>query len=254
MGETTDSAATEGDWTRTTDGRDGYNYDQFSLAASDAENVKRGVEAGERAADATLATLDGESVRLSELWSERPAVVEFGSITCPVFTGKVDVMNALARTYAGEVDFYVVYAREAHPGQRYPAHRSFEEKVANASEARREEGVDRTVLVDDLDGTMHRAYDALPNSAYVVGTDGVVAHRADWTDPAAIDRTLAALLEADGRGAAVDAASLEENFEPPNGEALAELVRVLRRAGPGSLRDFLTAMPRMLLYRFRNRR
>lgn len=35
------------------------------------------------------------------------------------------------------------------------------------------------VLVDDLEGTMHRAYDSLLNSVYVIGRDGVLTHRAD---------------------------------------------------------------------------
>lgn len=234
-------------------GRGDYNYEHFTLSASGADDIQRGVSAGERAANASLTTLDGETVTLSELWTERPVVVEFGSITCPVFTGKVGAMHALARKYAADVDFYVIYSREAHPGQNYPAHRSFEQKLSNAADARREEGIERTVLVDDPDGSMHRAYDAMPNSAYVIGTDGVVAHRADWTDPGAIDDALADLLDADGRGDAVSPTSLKENFEPPSESAFVELYRVLRRAGPGSMRDFLAAMPRMFVHRARSR-
>ena len=64
-----------------------YNYECFD------EYVESGVDerefgafpgvlhAGERAPDGELQLLDGERIRLSELWRERGAVLEFGSFT-----------------------------------------------------------------------------------------------------------------------------------------------------------------------------
>jgi hypothetical protein len=64
-----------------------YNYERFD------EYVESGVDerefgafpnmlhAGERAPDGELQLLDGERVRLSELWRERGIVLEFGSFT-----------------------------------------------------------------------------------------------------------------------------------------------------------------------------
>lgn len=230
---------------------DRYNYRHFGIPEDG--HVERGVGAGEQAPDATLSTLDGEPVTLSELWHDRPAVVEFGSITCPVFTHTIERMNELARRYGDRVNFAVVYTREAHPGQDVPAHRSIEEKRANAAAARREEGIERTVLVDSLEGTTHRAYTAMPNAAYVVGSDGVVAHRADWLEPQRVRETLDALLAADGRGAEVTPTSLEDNYQPPRGSLLPEFYRAFKRAGPGSLRDFLLTLPRMARLRAKRR-
>lgn len=232
-------------------GEPAYNYRHFSIPMGG--HVHRGVQAGEEAVDATLYTLSGNPVSLSERWQDRPIVLEFGSITCPIFTYKVDRMDELARWYDGQVDFYVVYTREAHPGQDYPGHRSFEEKLANAADARREESIERTILVDNLAGTMHRQYTPLPNAAYVIGTDGVVAHRADWVDPDHLEAVLSELLANDGRGVAVDPSDLSMNFQQPKVGLLPEFYRVFRRAGPGSLRDFLLAAPRMMRYRLRQR-
>ena len=39
------------------------------------------LHAGERAPDGELMLLDGERVRLSELWSRKGVVLEFGSFT-----------------------------------------------------------------------------------------------------------------------------------------------------------------------------
>lgn len=232
------------------EGGTAYNYEHFDVSAAE---VERGLTAGDEAVDVPLYTLDGGTVHLADLWTDRPTVLEFGSITCPVFTSKVGTMDALARTYAEEASFYVVYTREAHPGQDYPAHRSLEEKLSNAADACEYESIDRTVLVDDVDGRMHRRYVALPNAAYLIGTDGVVAHQADWLDPEALEEALETLLDRGGRGADVMPTHLEDNFEKPTSGTVSELYRVLSRAGPGSLRDFLTAMPRMLLYRYRQR-
>jgi hypothetical protein len=64
-----------------------YNYERFD------EYVESGVDerefgafpnmlhAGERAPDGELTVLDGERVRLSELWGTRGVVLEFGSFT-----------------------------------------------------------------------------------------------------------------------------------------------------------------------------
>jgi peroxiredoxin len=230
--------------------RESYNYEHFDVAVAD---VDRGVTAGDDAIDVPLYTLDGEIVQLADLWASGPIVVEFGSITCPIFTKKVEAMDALAEKYADGVDFYVVYTREAHPGQNYPAHRCLEEKLSNAADASQYESIARTVLVDGVDGTMHTQYVALPNAVYLIGTDGVVAHQADWLDPEALDDAVEALLESGGRGGDVTPEALRNNFEKPTRDSVVELYRVLSRAGPGSLRDFLRTMPRMLLYRFRTR-
>ena len=228
--------------------REAYNYHQFRFWPA-SDGIQRGVHAGEQAADATLQTLEGEPIQLSDLWDDGPVVVEFGSITCPIFAGKVDAMDELAKKYADGVDFYVVYTREAHPGQRYHRHTSFEQKCQHARDAKAAESIDRTVLVDDVDGTMHRQYDALPNSVYAIGRDGIVAHRADWLDADRLDGELEELLAQDGIGADVTPTTLEENYHKPETDLFRTMLRVHRRAGAGSLRDMVLAFLRMLAYR-----
>ncbi|MCL7417041.1 MAG: hypothetical protein M8354_04285, partial [Halalkalicoccus sp.] len=93
---------------------DDYNYRRFRFWPAD-QGIDRGVTSGTEAPDATVYTLEGNPVELSGLWEDRPIVIEFGSITCPIFAAKVDAMDALAQTYDG-IDFYIVYTREAHPG------------------------------------------------------------------------------------------------------------------------------------------
>jgi hypothetical protein len=79
-----------------------------------------------------------------------------------------------------------VYCREAHPGERYSAHQSFEQKMQYARDFKERFGVRRPILVDDLDGTAHRAFGTLPNMTYVLNQAHTVMFRANWTDPPTI--------------------------------------------------------------------
>ena len=231
---------------------EGYNYDRFGFDEY-AVARDRGVEAGDEAVDATLYDRSGRRVELSEYWAERPVVVEFGSVTCPIFVETLRAMDRLAERYADDVTFLVVYTREAHPGGRIGPHGSFEEKLDRADRLHAVDRPRREVLVDDLDGTAHRAYDAMPNSVYLVGTDGVVSHRADWSDPDALATAIESLLAAGGRGSRVEPTSIEDNFQAPTPSFLRTLVEVLGRAGPGSRRDLLRSLPSMLVHRLRVR-
>jgi hypothetical protein len=66
---------------------DGYNYEHFDTYVESGED-ERGfaafpnmLHAGERAPDGEPTLLDGERVRLSELWRHRGLMLEFGSFT-----------------------------------------------------------------------------------------------------------------------------------------------------------------------------
>jgi hypothetical protein len=64
-----------------------YNYERFDVYVESGEDEREFgafpnvLHAGERAPDGELTVLDGERVRLAELWSERAVVLEFGSFT-----------------------------------------------------------------------------------------------------------------------------------------------------------------------------
>jgi len=223
----------------------GYNYSHFGFS-SYLEGRQRQLVPGEKAQDEILYDLKGNTVQLSSLWKQSPIVVEYGSITCPVFVGKVTTMESLAEKYAGLVDFYVLYVREAHPGQNYPAHRNLPEKLSNAKDLQYEEQIGRTILVDDIDGKMHINYGALPNSVYLIGKDGVIAHRADWLDPDLLDQQIELLLSASGEGARVTPTSLTDNFTVVDQDIMATTMRVFVRAGFAAGADFFLSFPSML--------
>jgi hypothetical protein len=105
-------------------------------------------------------------------------------------------MEAMAERYRGQgIVSLFVYTREAHPGENYPEHRSLDDKLAAARAFREVVGIRRPILVDDFDGTIHRYFGMLPNMAWMLSRTGKVVYKAEWTQPASIERALEEQLE-----------------------------------------------------------
>lgn len=220
--------------TKTTDsGQLGYNYDHFGLEHGTMHQLG-GVRVGEPAPDFTATRLDGTQVRLSD-FRGKPVVLETGSVSCPMYVSHVEAMNALAFRFP-DVAFLVLYVREAHPGQHIHAHRNTAQKAAAARIAVVEEHEGRTILIDDLAGSGHQLYGAMPNTVHVIDAGGVVAFRAMWNDPVAVDAALQGVLTGQ------DTAEVRSRFRPAGPATLA---RVLRRAGWRAVWDFAVAFPRV---------
>jgi hypothetical protein len=87
-----------------------------------------------------------------------------------------------------------VYSHEAHPGEDYPHHTSFEQKRAHARTLRDTYGIARPILVDSLSGDCHRAYGSMPNMSWIVSRAGLPVYKADWTDVDSIRSAIHDLL------------------------------------------------------------
>ena len=103
----------------------------------------------------------------------------------------------MAKKYADlGFKFIFVYTREAHPGENYPAHQTLEQKLDHARSLKKVLDVQCPILVDDVEGTGHELYGALPNMTYVIDRGGKVLFRSDWTDPPTIEKVLDYILDA----------------------------------------------------------
>lgn len=97
------------------------------------------------------------------------------------------------------VDFYVIYSREPHAGERkyfrkYKQHSSYEHKVSYAKELVETFGMKVPVLVDDLEETVAKSFGWMPNMVYVIDKEGKVSYKATWTDQPRIDNVLDDLI------------------------------------------------------------
>jgi len=91
--------------------------------------------------------------------------------------------------YKDEVEFFLVYIREAHPtdGRQSRANErqnilvkqptTFVERVAVAKTMCRKLDLKMPPLIDNLDDKINRAYSAEPDRLYLVGVDGKIAYK-----------------------------------------------------------------------------
>ncbi len=162
--------------------------------------------------------------------------------------GEVPPLAKLREKYRSQgFEFFIVYVREAHPGENFPHHGSFEQKLAHAEKLRELEGIEIPILVDDLAGTAHRAYGLLPNMVYLIERDGTVVYKSDWSDSHELDGMCESLIRLDGmraRGVPIIRQSVTERLHwIPMDPAHRE--RIYRRSGDKAIKDYLDAKGRL---------
>lgn len=158
--------------------------------------------------------------------------------------GEVPPLTKLYERYRSRgFEFFIVYVREAHPGENFPHHVSFEQKIAQARKLQELERVEIPILLDDLEGTAHRAYGLLPNMVYLIDREGIVVYKSDWTDAHEIEGMCESLVRLDdmkARQVAIIRKGISERLhwipmDPQDRE------RIYRRSGEKAIRDYLNA-------------
>lgn len=156
--------------------------------------------------------------------------------------GEVSPLNEMYRSYRDKgFEFFTIYVREPHPGENYGPHKDFEQKLEFARQCRDQDGIENPVLVDDLDGTVHRLYGVLPNMVYIVSKEGRIVYKAMWTDHDEIRVVLDNLVMADelrAQGVRLKPSLTEKiNFIPAQ-YAGGVREKVFDRAGPQAWEDY----------------
>jgi peroxiredoxin len=221
-----------------------YNYESFTkeqlMKDMAVHQFGSGPEPGEQAPEFEARTLDGDKLSLSDFAGEKNVVLTFGSATCPMTAGSIGGMNELYKEYNGDdVQFLLCYVREAHPGERIPAHESMEDKIRAAEALRDQEEVEIPIVVDDLKGSIHRKYGKMPNSTYIIDKSGRVAFRALWTRPRVLEEALDELLEVqEERNTDHAVVHGGEDTTMPKSYAVLHSHRALQRGGKKAIRDF----------------
>ena len=150
------------------------------------------------------------------------------------------------------MDFVDVVTRQAHPGPEVPPYSTQQQKREDAVAYKREEHIPWTVVVDRLDGQVHRQYGALPDPTYIIDCDGRVAFYGTFTHAPTLHRAFEALRDQEWRGVALGG----YDRRPHLFAALVDGWPALRRGLPQSAIDLETATPGgsslpFLVYQFR---
>lgn len=222
-----------------------YNYESFSnhelIRHAARAGFGSGPQPGERAPDFELRDLKGKKVQLSDFEGHKNVVLTFGSATCPFTASSIERLNHLYDEYKKNeaVQFLFVYVREAHPGEKLPAHNSYEEKRKAAALFRDEEDVEMPILVDELDGRVHRKYGKIPNPTYLIDKSGRIAFRSLWSKVNSLAEALEELLALqEARDAEHAIVRGGEDKSVPVGYAMLHSHRALKRGGKKSIREF----------------
>lgn len=113
--------------------------------------------------------------------------------------------------YGGQIDFKLVYIREAHPveGEMPPTEEgesciedpvTLEERTALAQRCAQEFGLSgMPLIVDGMDDALGLAYEAWPDRLYLIGKDGAVAWKCGrgpaGFDPDGLETAIRSLLK-----------------------------------------------------------
>jgi hypothetical protein len=158
-------------------------------------------------------------------------------------------MDELARTYAGQVDFYVVYTRKAIrertiigtrvSSRSYTTH--WMGGRTSPSSARSWSMMSRRRRPEPMMNCQTRFTSSVATASSLTALTGSL--------PIAGAIDLTCCWNTTGVGGEVMPTNIEKNYQQPTLELLKTIRRINTYAGPGSLRDFVRAAPRMIQHR-----
>ena len=200
---------------------------------------------GVAAPEFQAAALDGSLVRLTDFRDKRHVVMMTGAVTSPMCAFEVPEFNRLQQEFGSAgISFFLLYTRESHPAENYPAHRSFEQKLACARDLQRLENIQFMILVDHLDGRIHRAYGVWPNALFVIHKDGQLVFRSNMANHRELSEFLEDLLAGEGARARGRVTHLQYSERVLAHEAdQATHRRVYERAGQTAFEDYWRKRP-----------
>ena len=212
-----------------------YRYNRFttSLLFRDLAFRKGAAAPGDRVPAFELITTGGERLVNDDVFVDKPVLIVFGSMTCPMTASSAPSVQELHEEFGDRVDFIMMYVREAHPGENYSQAESMDDKIASAKALRQFYGIDWTVAADTLDGDLHRALDPKPNAAYLVSSSGEILFRSLW---AADYGAMRQALDDASNGKTLRRTQSTRLFGPVM-RAMGMVREVMRRGGPQAERD-----------------
>jgi len=217
----------------------GYRYNRFttSLLFRDLRFAKDAAGPGDSFPSFELMTTNGERLVNHDVFDDRPVLVIFGSMTCPMTASAAPSVQELYDEFGGRVEFIMLYVREAHPGENYTQSETMEEKLESARALKEFYDIQWTVAADNLDGDLHRALDPKPNAAFLMNSAGVILFRSLW----AADRdALRQALDAAAAGRVPEKKQSEALIGPVT-RAMGQVQEVMTRGGPQAVRDLWRA-------------
>jgi len=162
-----------------------------------------GYQLGDTVNDFQLYAKDFTSYKLSELLQKgKPVLLISASYTCPIFRGKIPIINQLHSLYKNQLEILVVYTVEAHPDKdispyfgkvntgatnikenilfRQPV--LYGDRIKIVEEMLTNNTLEVPVIVDGPCNEWWRYYGPAPNNATLIDLEGIVRIKHSWFD------------------------------------------------------------------------
>lgn len=212
-----------------------YRYERFttSLLFRDLQFRKGAARPGDSLPAFELVTTDGDGLVNQDLLGNKPLLLIFGSVTCPMTASAMPFLLQLHSDFGDRVNFIMLNVREAHPGEHFRQPGTMEEKREHAQALKQLYEIPWTVAADDIEGSLHRALDPKPNSAFLANSDGIIVFRSLWaSDKKAIRQAMESVVA----GRKPDQAESQALIGPVS-RAMGQVQEVMERAGPQAVMD-----------------
>lgn len=227
-----------------------YRYDHprfYPDILNDMMVTGRDLGPGDTVPPFQLTTTDGTPLASADLTARGETLfLIFGSRTCPVTESAAPGLMRLHTIYGDRIRFVMVNVREAHPGVKIPQPQTMELKCLHAASLKAHLDLPFEVAADDIDGALHRALGARPNSAFIIDPYGDIVFRAQWANVTeAIEAAMADIVtgSAPRRGSVTDTMGAVARM-------IGYMAPVHFAAGEGAKRDTWRAMPPLGLMMF----
>ena len=222
-----------------------YRFDRFRLGLilDDMKFSKDSLRPGDPIPRFDLLASDGSQFQLDEYAAGRPVLLVTGSVTCPMTAASTPDLKSLYEKYGEAVAFVLLYVREGHPGEHTPQPKTIEDKLQHARALQEIFGVSWPVAVDGIDGNLHRALDAKPNSLHLIDASGKIVFRSLWAgDTTAVEQAVGQLVRGE------DLTKTEsQKMVGPVVRSGGYIKGVLKTGGKAAVRDAWLAAPPMIL-------
>ncbi len=159
-----------------------YLFDHFSIKIMmrDLRFSRSAYRPEQTIPNIKVITDKGETTTLYEMAKTKPLLLVTGSITCPMTISSLPVLNGLQANMADKINIALVYVREAHPGEHYPQPCNIDEKRRHAQDFKENYLIDFPVIIDEIDGSLHKILDVKPNSAHIIDAAGNILFQSLW--------------------------------------------------------------------------
>lgn len=212
-----------------------YRYRHFttSLLFRDLRFRQGAAKPGDSLPPFQIVSTNGESLENRDVFGDKPVLLIFGSMTCPMTASAMPSLQALYAEFSGQIDFIMLYVREAHPGEHFTQSETIEDKLENARTLKQFYDIRWTVAVDNIDGDLHRALDPKPNAAFLMSNTGEILFRSLW---AADRQALRQALAASAAGRVLETKQ-SQSLLGPVARAMGQVQEVMERAGPQAVTE-----------------